>query len=169
MAMTNRSLSRRSVLEAAVAATGTVALAGCGGDGGAAEDDGDATPTDADTTTPTNAGTPTLTPIPLKADFRFEYNPDPGTVEVTHIGGDSIPADELYIRGEGFADAAGADMTAAGQWAGPASARLEGRPAVGSGDSVTVGAAGDYVLRVFWEDEERDIVSQLVADRGPRA
>lgn len=179
--MARRSLSRRSVLEAAVAATSTVALAGCGGDGGTAEDGDEATPTDADTATPTDAdvapatevdaATATETPLPgPTVRFQFDYDPDAGTVTITHVAGDSVAVSNIYVRGEGFADASDTDMTAAGQWAGLASGEVDGEPAIVSGDSVTVAVTGDdYELLVVWEDSQSDAVSELARRAGPTA
>lgn len=103
------------------------------------------------------------------AAFDLAYEPDAGTVTVTHAGGDSIRAGELSIRGTGFAEAPQADLTGPGRWVGSASGSLEGQPAVVAGDSVAVGVEPDYVVRVVWEDADGGTAATLAVDRGPDA
>lgn len=96
----------------------------------------------------------------ISADWA--YDADAGTVTITHAAGDAVPAEKLYVRGEGFADADGADMAAPGRWAGTASGGE-----VTAGDSVTVGVESDYALRLVWEGE--DVSGVLGRHAGPDA
>jgi hypothetical protein len=101
--------------------------------------------------------------------FSFEYDESAGTVEITHDGGDTVRASELRIRGAGFADAAGADMTGGGRWRGSASGEIGDEPAVVAGDRVVVGVDGDYELAVVWEREDDGVSATLARDEGPKA
>lgn len=174
--MVERATSRRGFLKYSGIIAGAVALAGCGGDGGdptPTEDGGGPTPTE-DGASPTSTDTDTATaterpPVAPTVAFQFEYDPDAGAVTITHVGGDAVVPSRLYVRGEGFADASGADMTAAGQWAGAATYELEGEPAVVSGDAVTVGVTADHEIAVVWEPPEADVAKTLAVARGPEA
>ena len=101
--------------------------------------------------------------------FEFDYDSTRGTVEITHSGGDSVRVRSLSIRGEGFADAARADMTGPGQWRGSASGEVDGESAVVAGDRVEVGVRSSYELYVVWESEDGDQSATLAADEGPDA
>lgn len=98
-----------------------------------------------------------------QARFDWSYDADAGTVTITHTAGDTIAAEHLYVRGQGFADASGADMTAAGQWAGGTTD--DGM--VTAGDRVVVGATSEYHLGVIWEKD--DATSVLSIHEGPDA
>jgi len=101
--------------------------------------------------------------------FSFDYDESAGTVEITHDGGDSVQATALHVRGAGFADADGADMTSGGQWRGSASGEIDGESAVVAGDRVVVGVDGDYELAVVWEREDDQVSATLARDIGPDA
>lgn len=108
-------------------------------------------------------------PVAPQVAFEFDYDADDGVVTVTHHGGDHVRADELLLRGSGFAEATGADMTAPGQWQGSTSGEVGDRPAVTAGDEVTVGAASNYVLEIAWEDADGGGSALLARDSGPDA
>lgn len=108
-------------------------------------------------------------PVAPAATFEFEYDATEGLLTVTHYGGDVIRADELYLRGEGFASASGADVDGPGAWAGTTSATTGGNPAVAAGDSVAVGVESDYGIRVVWEPVDADATATIATHAGPDA
>lgn len=103
------------------------------------------------------------------AAFEFDYDEredGTGVLEATHDGGDRLDPEELFVRGEGFADVSGVDQTSAGPWHGTASGD-DG--AVVSGDSVTVGVTAAYDVSIAWESADSDASATLASDRGPEA
>jgi len=111
-------------------------------------------------------GGSTERPTPV-ASFSFEYDSSAETVTITHDGGDTIAAANLYVRGTGFTSASGADMTGPGRWRGSTSSRTDGEPAVAAGDRVTVGFRSDGEIRLVWQDG--DSAATLAAYEGPDA
>jgi hypothetical protein len=107
-----------------------------------------------------------------QASFSFNYaetTDSGGYVEITHDGGDVIRAEELTIRGDGFADTrASTDetihMVRPGQW--PAE-QTTGDDEVTAGISVRVGVRSDYDLSVVWQSGEDSAV--LATGEGPDA
>lgn len=102
-------------------------------------------------------------PAGPQATFAFEYD-SAGELTVTHQGGDYVPASQLVIQGQGLGDT--------GTWSdlgGSASGDIDGQPAVAAGDSVTVSAEPDYVVRVVWRSEDGSTSSTLSMDQGPEA
>jgi len=95
----------------------------------------------------------------------FEYDSDAGTVTITHQGGDSVPADRIEIRGNGFAERTSADQSGNGQWAGETSG---GDSTVVAGDSVVVGVTPSYQLFVLYSSGSGNSVT-LGTDSGPDA
>jgi hypothetical protein len=98
-----------------------------------------------------------------QVSFSFEYEStgdDAGRLTITHEGGDSIPPDRLAIRGVGFADVDGVDLTAPGRWP-------SGTDPVAAGDSITVGARPDYEFGVVFRGAESGVV--LAEAAGPEA
>jgi len=104
-----------------------------------------------------------------RVEFTFEYESSgdgQGVLTITHSSGDTVPADELFVRGSGFADVSDADQTVAGQWQGTASGDDS---AVVAGDFVDVGVTGDYELQIVWEATDGNSAATLAEDRGPDA
>jgi len=104
-----------------------------------------------------------------QVNFAFEYEETgdgQGLLEISHDGGDTVPAEELFVRGSGFADVSDADQTAAGQWQGTASGDDN---AVVAGDFVEVGVTADYDISVVWESSDGDPSATLAQDQGPDA
>lgn len=99
--------------------------------------------------------------------FEFEYDQSNRTLTITHTGGDTVRASRLTVRGSGFANVSGVDMTGPGTWQGTASASMGGQPAIAAGDSVTVGFQADGELRVVWEAEQQ--AATLAMYQGPEA
>ena len=95
--------------------------------------------------------------------FAWDYDADAGTVTITHQSGDTIPAAELYVRGENLATAAEADMTESGPWAGTSG----DAGAVAAGDSVVVGVDPDYRISLVWQGESQSAI--LEHAEGPEA
>lgn len=110
------------------------------------------------------------------ATFTFDYGGGEGsssggasTLTISHGSGDSFDPQELFVRGDGFADVEGVDMTEPGSWAGQASGSLDGSSAVVSGDTVTVGATDDFEIQIVWEATDPDGTAILDEGSGPTA
>lgn len=155
--MTEDSTTRRGVARAAgglAALLATGVLAGCQSGGQATE-----------TSTREPTGTPETRMQPPATTFAFDYDGAADTVAITHDSGEAIPVETLAVRGDGFADASSADMTAAGPWAGG----MTDGGTVSAGNSVVVGVAPDWYLRVVWEPTAADRAWTLSEDSGPEA
>lgn len=86
-------------------------------------------------------------------EWEFDYRPTGdgrGVLTITHRGGDVVDADDLLVRGSGFADVPGANQTAPGPWQG--SVLESGRGVVAAGDSVAIGVESDCHLRLVYDD-----------------
>jgi hypothetical protein len=108
-------------------------------------------------------------PIAPQIDFEFEYEEtgdEEGILTITHTAGDTVPADQLFARGSGFADVSDADQTAAGPWQGTASGDDD---SVVAGDFVDVGVTADYELRLVWEAADGESAATLAENQGPDA
>lgn len=75
---------------------------------------------------------------------QFETSTTDGTLEITHDGGDNIPATELYLRGEG--------LKATGSWQELGGTSEDGT--VTAGDTLSVGLADEYSVALLWDDGE---------------
>ncbi|MFY4811287.1 type IV pilin [Haloarcula sp. AONF1] len=105
-----------------------------------------------------------------QASFSWDYEQDnpsdtTGNVTITHDGGDSIPAQELYVRGD-FDDSAN---TTAGPWGSYANATVSGDSKVTAGQTIDPGVGNAYELRVIYETQEGDNSATLAEDSGPEA
>jgi len=100
-------------------------------------------------------------------NFEFEYDEvggdSRGILRITHTAGDTASADQLVVRGSGFADVSDADQTAAGPWQGTASGEDD---AVVAGDFVDVGVTADYEIQVVWEAADGSSTT-IEEDEGP--
>lgn len=78
----------------------------------------------------------------------FEVDRDGETITITHVSGDSIPASELYVRGEGLAET--------GSWAALDGGTTEddGQAEVRAGHDVTIPAESSAVVRIIWESSD---------------
>jgi len=102
-----------------------------------------------------------------QASFAFDYSADVTDqyVTVTHDGGDTIAASELYIRGNEIADNGNSDQ-GTGQWSGDTTSDSE----VVAGNSVDIGVNNDeYEMRVVYQSAEGDNSATLAQDSGPGA
>ena len=114
----------------------------------------------------TGGETPTAPQVSFAVDYEATGD-GVGLLTVTHDGGEAVPADQLRVDGDGFADVSGADQTRAGDWQGRASGP-DG--AVVAGDSVVVGVESDYEVDLVWFPTGPDgEVAVLLEDSGPDA
>lgn len=106
-----------------------------------------------------------------QASFSWDYSensthssPD-GNVTITHDGGDSIQAQELYIRGNFDS---GGDTTA-GSWDTYDGASVSSGSDVSAGQTINPGVGSAYELRVIYETQEGDTSATLSESKGPDA
>jgi len=100
-----------------------------------------------------------------QASFSFDYDDSADELKITHDGGDSINANELYVRGSNLNSETGA-------WN---SADVDG--SVGSGSKVRAGnsatldsiTSNQYEVRVVFQSQEGDTSATLAQDEGPDA
>jgi len=88
-----------------------------------------------------------------------------GNLTITHDGGDSITAQELYIRGNWDAS----DPPGNGQWNNMPGSSVSGGSDVSAGQSIDPGVGSAYDLRVIYETQEGDTSATLAEDTGPDA
>ncbi|MFB6205457.1 MAG: type IV pilin [Haloglomus sp.] len=82
--------------------------------------------------------------------FSFEYRSS-GELTITHDGGDTVAADQLYLVGDG-------------------TKRLWGQSGeVSAGDSVTMNVDADATIRILWRSEDGDGSAVLAEWTGPDA
>ena len=116
------------------------------------------------------------------ASFTFDYtensdsNNDENYLSITHDGGDTIKANEVYLRGSNFGGSlTGLSKTA--DWStgdetwpsGETSAKKGEESAIAAGDSVDIQADTDYEIRVVWQPGSGDQSATLGQDTGPDA
>lgn len=88
-----------------------------------------------------------------------------GNLTVTHDGGDSIEAQELYLRG----DWDSSDSDGNGNWSAMPGASASPSSEVTAGQSVDPGVGSGYDLSVVYETVEGDTSATLASDTGPDA
>lgn len=86
--------------------------------------------------------------------IEFDTDWEGDTFTVTHASGDSVPADELFIRGEGIAET--------GAWH-ELSEELDADGTVSAGDAVTLTVEDEYSLTIVWDDGEYSATLQSSA------
>jgi flagellin-like protein len=99
-----------------------------------------------------------------------------GNLTIIHDSGDPVVAEELYLRGSGFADAS-SDWNADNRtWTaysignnGTISGGSNTQPAVVAGDRVAVAADSDYQISIVFESADGDTSATLARDSGPDA
>ncbi|EMA21747.1 type IV pilin [Haloarcula marismortui] len=106
-----------------------------------------------------------------QASFSTDYDSANGQVAVTHDGGDSIKASNLYFRGTGF-DSSNVTSSGIGSnndpW--PASNASGSNSKVVAGNRVNVGVSGDsYDFSVVYESATGDNSATLATATGPNA
>jgi len=76
---------------------------------------------------------------------QFDTATTDGTLEITHVEGDPIPADELYVRGEG--------LGATGSWQ-ELGGTTDDDGTVTAGDTLAVELDDEYSISLVWDDGE---------------
>ncbi|WP_146417543.1 type IV pilin [Haloarcula hispanica] len=115
-----------------------------------------------------------------KASFSWEYDASPGNntegvTKVTHDGGDTVSASEIYVRGDGLTDETedNTGLSAGDYELGKSGANdwntATGATEITAGNSVDVAVRSDYDLRVVYETAEGDNSASLAQDTGPDA
>ncbi|MBX0293847.1 type IV pilin [Haloarcula nitratireducens] len=103
-----------------------------------------------------------------QASFSFDYNSS-GTqnvVSITHDGGDTISASELYVRGDvNDTDTDNPQLNNDGSWAGTTT---DSNVAAGNTAEVRVKNSA-YNIRVVYQSAEGDNSATLSQDSGPDA
>lgn len=155
-----------------------VALAGCtgggGGDGGAATTTvGSGSGDDpATTTTETRSGGGVDDEVP-EGTFEFDYDGEAGTLTITFVGGDNIPADQLRIEGTDFGGNGGIWIELPGA---EANLKVAGEQSLGLQDSVTIGAAegqspvpANYAVELVYVSDDGTTTTVIASHTGPDA
>jgi flagellin-like protein len=108
-----------------------------------------------------------------QASFSWNYDEsgsDTGVITLTHDGGDSIEAQELYVRGSGLNDnseASGDHLDSTGTWSD--SGAYSDSSEVTAGLTLDIEADDDYSISVVYEPVEGDTSATLSEDTGPDA
>ena len=107
------------------------------------------------------------------ANFDFDYSEDvsptiggtnyDGFLNVTHDGGDTIGASQLFVRGDSTNVSDRIGWTDAG---GDATGSVDGGSAVVTGDNVNIGANSDYNFRIIWESDDGGSTQTLAEQSG---
>jgi len=100
-----------------------------------------------------------------QASFSFDYQAGED-VQITHDGGDTIEAQELYVRGTLATNDTSIDQS----WDQSDLADISPSSDVSAGNTVTVPSSdGGYDLRVVYVSAEGDNSATLAQDSGPDA
>ncbi|NLV07331.1 type IV pilin [Haloarcula rubripromontorii] len=104
-----------------------------------------------------------------QASFSFDYESDStyagdGNVTITHDGGDTIEAGELYIRGE-----FGSSDDSPGNWTTFPGTDANAGSEITAGNSIDPNVESNYELSVVYEPAEGDTSATLAQDTGPDA
>ncbi|MFC6974313.1 type IV pilin [Halomicroarcula sp. GCM10025709] len=92
-----------------------------------------------------------------------------GNLTITHDGGDSIAADEVYVRGE-FDSGASGNWGTNGNWTNAAITSSPGPTSdIRAGNNAKVPVGSAYDIRVIYEAAEGDSSATLGQDTGPDA
>ncbi|WP_049909538.1 type IV pilin [Haloarcula japonica] len=105
-----------------------------------------------------------------QASFSTDYDSNDGQVTVTHDGGDSIKASNLYFRGTGFDSSNVTNGIGSNNDPWPGGNTSGSNSKVVAGDRVNVGVSGDsYDFRVVYESSTGDNSATLATASGPDA
>ncbi|WP_367175892.1 type IV pilin [Haloarcula rubripromontorii] len=98
-----------------------------------------------------------------QASFSWEYDASASSenLTITHDGGDSIEAQELYVRGDFDHSTSGATW---GNWSSKSPSSE-----VTAGNTADMFVGSSYDLRVVYEPVEGDTSATLAQDTGPDA
>jgi len=109
-----------------------------------------------------------------EADFSWEYTPDVsndyGVVTITHAGGDSLKAEWVFVRGNGFTDAPSLayDISGSESWIEQGeTTTVDDVEMIKKGNTITVGVYNDYQLVVAYQAGDPSV--RLSNDTGPEA
>ncbi len=176
----DQSIRRRDLIATGCVVAASAGLAGCS----SSEDTTtDTEPTDAtdDTTDPgvdTTTNPDENSVISPQAAFDFEYTLDAtldeegnpwnsvdndGTLTITHVEGDTISSNRLYVRGTSITTAG------AGLWSEQVTSYYddEADGEVTAGDSISIEVNSSSKVRVVWESPDGDSSSTLAEYSGP--
>ncbi|MFU1782399.1 type IV pilin [Haloarcula japonica] len=104
-----------------------------------------------------------------QASFSTEYDSGSDIVTVTHDGGDSIKASNLYIRGSEI-DYSNGDITDSSNPVWPATEATGSNSKVVAGNSIDVGVNNDeFSFRVVYQSATGDNSATLATASGPSA
>ena len=135
-------------------------------------------------------GAPTAT-IGMQYE-EVDDNNDEGALKLSHDGGDTLTASNLYVRGNGFADISAnnngnsgydldddgtkdVDTWQAGSWdersdgSGVTAVNYDSESDLQSGNRLVVAVDSDYEISVVWQSAEGDTSSTLNEQSGPDA
>ena len=137
--------------------------------------------TSTETTEPlqtTTTETPTRQLTPPEVSFRFTYIGDrnvesgggpwtdserDGALQIVHVGGDAIPADNLVVSGDG------ATIAGDGKWHQQAAARTDADDSVTSGYGILIEVDTDYDVTLSWSPADAEQSFTLGTSTGPDA
>jgi len=103
-------------------------------------------------------------PTAPQVSFAVEYDSTTSELRISHRAGDTVPASELTVRGEGVRSGNWADL------GGTASGENDSRPAVVAGDTLTLsGVPPDYEVSIVWQSPDGSASATLLTDEGPDA
>ncbi|MCU4800916.1 type IV pilin N-terminal domain-containing protein [Halobacteria archaeon HArc-gm2] len=91
-----------------------------------------------------------------QSSFTFDY--DGSDLTITHNGGDSIQANELYLKG-----------AVSGDWTSVGSASYTSSDMISAGYGVTVGVSDTDTIRVVYQSSEGGNSATLGTWEGPNA
>ena len=95
-------------------------------------------------------------------NFRLDYQADEGTVTITHTSGDTVQAQNLFVRGQNI------ESGHTGAWHEIEGSEYEPADELSAGDVVDIQVEdGTYVINVVWESPEGDESVVLAVDEGP--
>ena len=92
-----------------------------------------------------------------QASFSFDYDQSAGELTITHDGGDSIQANELYVKG----------ATSNGDWTTVGS--YSSSEMISAGSGVTVAVSSSDTVRIVYEPGEGSSSATLGKWEGPDA
>lgn len=96
--------------------------------------------------------------------FSFDYNQAEAIVTITHNAGDSVQADQLFVRGDRLKSGY------QGPWHEIEGSQYAPDDEIQAGDTLDVGVQGDdYEIRILWESPGGGDSSILAESEGPDA
>lgn len=78
-------------------------------------------------------------------EVQFDFDFDDDTMTIVHVAGDAVPADELFVRGDGLGET--------GVWH-ELSGDFDADEDVQAGDSLTLDVEDEYSVSLVWDDGE---------------